>query len=300
MIGLYITMKYVLVTGKNGYVSNSFRNYMKHFSNYEVDLITTRNSLWKKMNFSKYDAVFNTVGLTHNDARAGTEEQFMKLNSEIVYELAKKSKEDGVQTFINMSSMIVYGNMSGLGRRQVITADTKPNPENSIYGKSKLDGERKIQELDDENFSVAVIRSPLIYGCTATDNIARLIEFSQKAPFFPNLENSISMIYDENLCELVRLIINTNSKGIFYPQMEKTITTSQFVKDLASAAGHRIWITKLFNPILKILSNKIILIEKVFGNQEYDMKLSNAFDGKYRVVTYDESIKRIVNSNEEK
>ena len=293
-------MKKILVIGKNGYVSNCFKEYIGQFKNeYTAELITARDGLWKKCDFSQYEAIFNTVGLTHNDARAGTEDQFMKLNSELAYDLAYKAKKEGVKTFVHMSSMIVYGNMSGLGQRRIITEKTIPDPSDSIYGRSKLAGEERIKQLADENFSVAVIRSPLIYGIKAPDNVKRLIQFAQKFPVFPNLENHISMIYDENLCELVRLIIENHSNGIFYPQQETAISTSQFVKDIAQASGHKIWMTKIFNPALRILSHKVGFVGKAFGNQEYEIVLSNVFDGAYRKFTYQESIYKIALNNKD-
>ena len=51
--------------------------------------------------------------------------------------VAKKAKEEGVPLFVQMSSQIVYGDMSGLGEEKLITAETIPS-EPTIYGKSKM------------------------------------------------------------------------------------------------------------------------------------------------------------------
>lgn len=293
-------MKKILVTGKNGYIANCFKKYIENnYEEYEIDLISVRNDEWKKKGFNEYFAVFNTIGLTHNNARAGAEEEFYRLNSTLPYEIAVKAKQDGVRMFIHMSSMIVYGNMSGIGETTIIDSNTLPNPCDSIYGKSKLSGEFKLQELKDEKFSVAIIRSPLIYGCNTPDNVEKLIKYAMKFPIFPNIKNSISMIYDENLCELIRLILEHNSEGVFFPQMETSICTSKFVKDLANESENKIWFTCIFNPLLKLLSKKFLFIGKAFGNQEYEAKLSNAFDGKYRIISYSESIKRIIDAKRE-
>ena len=50
-----------------------------------------------------------------------------------------------------MSSMSVYGVNTG-----VINKNTKPNPSTN-YGKSKIQAERKIMDLADDTFSVAVL-----------------------------------------------------------------------------------------------------------------------------------------------
>ena len=107
------------------------------------------------------------------------------------------------------------------------------------------------------------------------------------------MKNARSMIYSDNLCELVKLIAENKSSGYFYPQQEVHICTSKLVKDIATAAGKPMLLTKVFNCILYLLSNKMLLIRKVFGSLAVDLDESNHFDGKYRVVSYEESINRL-------
>lgn len=286
----------ILVLGKNGYVSRCFQEYMRKFPD-TIDVISVRGDKWKEKSFVGYDAVFNTTGLAHNNARMGTDEEFIKLNVQLPADVAKKAKEDGVPVFIHMSSMIVYGNSNLVGKFEPITSNTVPAPDN-IYGKSKLLGEKELEKLEDETFRVALIRSSRVYGEKDTDSIRVLTKFAKKMPFFPKVKNSISMIYSDNLCELVRLIAETKQRGIYFPQQEQYICTGDMVKDIAVAAGHKLWSTKLFNPVLLIIGKKVGIVNKVFGNEGYELRLSNHFDGKYRVISYEESIKKLVQSEE--
>lgn len=286
----------ILVIGKNGYISKCFQEYMSIFSD-DVNAVSVRGNDWKKTSFAGYDAVFNTIGLAHNDARMGTDDEFMRLNVQLPLEIAKKAKEEGIPIFIHMSSMIVYGNSSEIGKYEPITDGTTPVPDN-IYGKSKLLGEEELKKLGDKNFKVALIRSPRVYGEKDTDSIQTLTKFAKKMPVFPNIKNSISMIYSDNLCELVRLIAESKQGGIYYPQQEKYICTSELVKDISIAAGHKLFLTKIFNPILYLIRNKAGIVSKVFGNEVYDRGLSNHFDGKYRVVSYEESVERLAGMKE--
>ena len=80
------------------------------------------------------------------------------------------------------------------------------------------------------------MRPPLIYSEYARDNFPRLVNFAKKMPIFPNLKNKQSMVYVDNLCELIRLIIENNKGGIYYPQQECYIETSKMVADIAKAA----------------------------------------------------------------
>lgn len=265
---------------------------MKRYPEFEIDAISVRDNTWKSLDFSKYDAIFNTAALAHNNARKGTEKEFIELNAVLPEMIARKAKEEGVPLFIHMSSMIVYGSLLPLGNNKKYTINTKPKP-NNIYGRSKLMGEQAILKLQSERFKVACIRSPLVYGENAVDNFKKLVGYACVLPVFPDIKNERSMIYSDNLCELIRLIIINNACGIFYPQQERYICTSQMVKDIADASGHKMVITRCFNPVLKAISKKIKIVDKVFGSEAYKMNMSDAFDGKYRVVDYQESILRI-------
>ena len=282
----------ILVIGKNGYISKCFQEYMSSYADDIVKAISVRDDAWKNMSFAGFDAIFNTVALAHNNARKGTEEEFMNLNVKLPSELARKAKQDKVPIFIHMSSLIVYGNPSGINKFIPITRDAIPNPDN-IYGKSKYMGELELSKLEDDNFKVALIRSPRVYGEKDTDSIQQLTRFAKTMPIFPDVKNSISMIYSDNLCELVRLIAESRQGGTYYPQQERYICTSELVKDISVAVGHKLFLTKVFNPVLCLIGKKVGLVSKVFGNEGYGMELSNHFDGKYRVVSYEESVERL-------
>lgn len=283
----------ILVLGKSGYVSTCFQVYMmKKYPEIQVDAISVRNDVWKGISFNSYDVVFNATGLAHNDARKGTEEDFYSLNAFLPHQLAEKSKKEGVSCFIHMSSMIVYGDISPISTYTPINTKTIPKP-NNIYGKSKLMGEEELLKLSDDSFKVAIIRCSLVYGETAVDNFQKLVSIALKVPIFPQIINYRSMIYSDNLCELIRLIAQNKGHGYYFPQQETTICISKLVRDIATACGHKICMTKMFNPVLRISSKFFPIIRKVFGNEAYDLDISNHYNGLYRVVNYEESINRI-------
>ncbi len=292
-------MKKIMLVGIGGYIGGKFTEYIKkNYPDWKVDSVDSMNKKWKDADFHGYDAVYNVSGLAHANARQGTEEQYYEVNGQLPIDIASKAKDEGVPLFIQMSSMVVYGDMSKLGEEKIIYANTIPE-EPTIYGKSKMMAERGLQKLADNNFQVAILRPPLIYSESARDNFPRLVNFAKKMPIFPKLYNQQSMIYVDNLCELVHLIIEYNTGGIYFPQQEVYIETSKIVKDIADAVGNKMWQTKIFNPLLKILSKskKLAFIHKAFGCITYDMSLSDHFEGKYRVISYEESIHRIAKVN---
>ena len=289
-------MKKVLLIGVGGYVGGRFKEYMKRYPDYEISEVSSMNREWDKISFKGFDAVYNVSGLAHANARQGTEEQYYAVNGQLPIDVATKAKKEGVPIFIQMSSMIVYGNMSPLGKQKTITKETIPTSP-TIYGKSKMIAENGLHNLEDIKFQVAIIRPPLIYSENARDNFPKLVFFAKTMPLFPDLKNQQSMLYVDNLCELVHLIIDNNQGGTYYPQQEAYIETSKIVGDIAKAVGNHMWQTKIFTPFLRLFSKNIVIIQKAFGSITYDMNISNHFEGKYRVVSYEESIARIANTH---
>lgn len=284
----------VLILGKNSYVGTSVERYLNQFhKDVEVAVESSRDGIWKNHDFSQYDAIYNVSGLCHADSKHGTPEQYMSINGQLPIDMASKAKAEGCKLFINMSSSIVYGNMSRVGEPKLMDRDTVPVPVN-VYGESKLFAEKGLQELEDENFGVALIRAPLIYGENSTGNFPLLVKFARKSPIFPDIENRQSMIYIDNLCELIYLIVKNNQRGIYLPQDAQIICTSKMVKDLSVLCGNKLRLTKIFNPILFFMSRWIYFISKAFGDTSYTLESSNYFDYKYQVVDYETALRRVV------
>jgi UDP-glucose 4-epimerase len=288
-------MKKILITGANSYIGVSFENYIKaHYpEQYAVDTVDMVDGSWRAKDFSEYDTVFHVAGIAHADTGHVSDERkafYYKINTDLTVETAKKAKVDGVKQFIFMSSAIVYGESAPIGKSKVITKDTAPSPAN-FYGDSKLQAENGILPLQDENFNVVVLRPPMIYGKGSKGNYPVLSKFAKKLPAFPYVKNERSMLYVENLCEFVHLMLENEEHGIFHPQNGEYSNTAELVKIIAKAHGKKIFIIKGFGWALKIMSHMTGLVNKAFGSLSYDMGLSE-YKQNYRVCGLMESIKR--------
>lgn len=280
-------MKKILITGKNSYVGNSFAEWVSQYPDqYEVEKISLRNDDWKEKDFSKYDVVLHVAGIAHVSRNPKMEELYYKVNRELTIEVAEKSKADGVKQFIFMSSIIVYGDSSK--HRGVIDENTIPQPSN-FYGRSKLEAEEAIQSLNSNDFRIAIIRPPMIYGKKSKGNYPKLAKAAQKLPIFPDINNERSMLHVDNLTEFLRLVIEHEDHGLFFPQNKEYVKTSEMVKYIAEAHGKNIRLVKIFNPFIHLMSGKIGIIDKVFGNLVYDKKISE-YKEEYIVRGLQESI----------
>jgi UDP-glucose 4-epimerase len=282
-------MKKILVTGKNSYVGTSVENWLlKSSDNYKIDTIDMEDSSWIEYDFSKYDAVFHVAGIAHVSSDPEKKELYYRVNRDLTIETAKKAKNEGVKQFIFMSSIIVYGASSQINKERIIHELTKPEP-HDFYGDSKLQAEKGLEPLRDDNFKVVILRPPMIYGKDSKGNYPKLAKLARYTPIFPDIDNKRSMLHIDNLSEFVRLMIENEEDGLFFPQNKEYVNTKNLVKEIASVYNHKIIFTKLFNKILFLMSKKVNLINKVFGDLVYKKEMSE-YKEDYWVRDFKESI----------
>lgn len=282
-------MKKILITGANSYIGTSFEKWLKQWpKEYKVDTVDMLDGTWIEKEFSSYDVVFHVAGIAHVSADPKVEDLYYKVNCDLTIETAKKAKIEGVNQFIFMSSIIVYGDSSHCNRRRVIDKNTVPQPSN-FYGNSKLQAEKGIMPLMDDKFKVAVLRPPMIYGKGSKGNYQKLAKMAQKLPLFPDVDNQRSMLHIDNLCEFIRLVIVNEESGIFFPQNREYVKTAEMVKLIAEAHGKKIILTKVFNPALMAMGNFVGAVNKAFGNLVYEKNMSE-YTENYRVGDLRESV----------
>jgi len=290
-------MKRILITGSQSYIGMSVEDWLKREpQKYKIETIDMKTNDWKNHDFSNYDTVFHVAGIAHVDVDGITEEikqLYYKVNTQLAIDTAIKAKQEGVAQFIFMSSMIIYGESAPIGKKKVITRDTKPSPAN-FYGDSKLQGDLGIQKLDSEKFKVVILRPPMIYGRGSKGNYPLLSKLAQKTFLFPNINNERSMLYIRNLCEFIKLMIDHEERGVFFPQNEEYTQTSNMVEMISKTWNRKIYLTKMFNwcvHLIACIPGKMGgLVNKAFGNMTYDLKISEYSKGDYRIYTLQKSI----------
>lgn len=256
--------KRVLITGEQSYIGESFERYAneRYAANFEIDTISVRDNSWKNIDFSFYDCILHVAGIAHIKENDNNRYLYYKVNRDLTIELAIKAKKEGVRQFIVLSSMSVYGVVSGH-----IMKDTIPSPVNA-YGDSKLQADNFLKKLEDDAFKVAILRPPMVYGKKCKGNYQSLRTFALKSLVFPSIFNQRSMIYIGNLCEFICKIIKDESRGVFFPQNKEYVSTSNMVQVIAKLNGRTCFLIPLFNPLIKKIPAPII--KKVFGNLTYE------------------------------
>lgn len=286
-------MKRVLITGANSFVGTNVERWLdKSFDGekkqFWVDTVDTMNDAWKKADFSKYDVVFHVAGIAHVDPKPEMAPLYYKVNRDLAIEVAEWAKEHGVKQFIYMSSGIVYKASKSL-KGDIKTPETKPEP-NDFYGDSKLQAENGLKELDCETFKICILRPPMIYGPGNKGNLPRLAWLACTVPVFPAWHNKRSMLHVYNLAEFVKQIILREMSGTFFPQNAEYSDTVEIVRLFAKEHGHRIWISRVINPLVWLGAKFLPAIPKMFSDSYYVPEMSK-YDFEYQVISFEDSLK---------
>ena len=291
-------MKRILITGAGSRVGMSFEKWMSQWPDkYYIETLDMTKEEWRDFDFSNFDSVYHVSGIAHVTLDPSMEDLFYRINRDLTIETAEVAKKAGVKQFIFMSSGIVYGDSSDVGVPLVIDETTKPNPAN-FYGDSKLQAEMGLKKLEDNFFKVVIIRSPALYGIGMKSHYNNLSDFARKHQVFPRVNNQRSMLYNKNLAEFVRLMIDNDERGTFWPQNKEYTSTMGIIKDVASVHGRQMTLIPVPIFAVKIGAKLIPSLRKAFGSFCYDQKISE-YKQEYRLFTYEESIKEIETSGEE-
>lgn len=113
----------------------------------------------KKEDFEGYDQVIFLAGLSNDPMAEFNPAKNFVDNGALPSYLAYKAKKAGVKRFIYASSCSVYGYTV-----DKLYDEESPAVSNYPYGISKLQGERGVLQMHDENFSVIALRQGTISG----------------------------------------------------------------------------------------------------------------------------------------
>lgn len=275
-------MKRILITGKDSYIGTSVEKWLlKTPEKYQVETLDVKGEEWKNHDFSKYDVVFHVAAVVHKKEQKKMKELYSKVNTALPIEIARKAKISGVTQFIFMSTMAVYGQDGKLNHDVIIDNNTPVIPK-SFYGLSKLEAEFEILKLNDNIFRVVILRPPIIYGDNCPGNYAKLEKLACILPVFPLVENKRSMLHIDKFSQIIIEKVNSESCGIYFPQDDQYVNTSELVRNLAKKNQKSIYLSKTLGTIVKLFGTQIKSLNKLFGNLVYDKEIESVILENYK------------------
>lgn len=276
----------ILITGKNSFIGNSFEASTKFKS---PDKVSLRNTSLEELSFRNYDAVLHLPALVHQSSSIPYQ-TYHKINTELAYETAKKAKEEGVEHFVFFSTIRVYGEYTK--KNETWDEETSPSPTDN-YGRSKLEAEKKIAPLSDENFTVSILRIPMVYGPGNRGNINKMIHFVEKYRFAPfsKIRNERNVLYIKNLVDFLDKIIQHRIDGLFVVTDPSPVSTSEIADNIRKHIDKKIFtlsIPGIFRFLLKSIWRAGYY--KIFGNLKLDCTKSFERLGFEPVYNFEEGI----------
>lgn len=255
-------MKQVYIIGKNGYIASSFALWLKKEPEaYAVHTIPARGFVPETFDFSQADVVVFAAGIAHLSSKDAKDAPYVAVNCDMAVSTAQKAAQDGVEQFLYLSSMSVYGADSG-----AIDQYTPLSPKNA-YGRSKQMAEEQLSQLRSPQFRVCILRPPMVYGTNCRGNYQTLRRIACSVPVFPVVNNRRSMIHIDNLCAWMQWAIDTQSTNLLLPQDPFYVSTSEMVRLIAAAHGKKKVLIPGFGKLLSALP--VSAAKKAFGSLYY-------------------------------
>ena len=283
-------MTKILITGANSFLGKNFAENSQIKNIDEVCLI--KNTL-QDISFSKYDVVLHVAAIVHQTQKI-PESQYIKVNTDLCLEVAREAKKQGVKQFVFISTVKVYGEFKP--ERGIWTEDAVCEPDDS-YGKSKYLAEIGLKELIDDNFTVSIVRPPLIYGVGVKANMLSLIKLVDRFPLLPlgGINNKRSFTSIENLVQLIDEVIEKRISGVFLAMDNRPLSTTELTKIIARHLNKKpllITLPKFIVSVGKKLASSIF--DRLYGSFEIDNRITRKTLGYQPKLSSDQGLKKMV------
>ena len=203
----------ILITGSNGMLGHDLREVLK--DNHDLVLttsktldITDKKQVMDFIGDSKPDVVINSAAYTDVDGCEENRDLAYAVNGEGVRNLALACREVDC-ALLHISTDYVFDGTA----RDPIAEDGEIGPI-SVYGKSKLEGEKAILEILDKYF---IVRTAWLYGINGRNFPKTMLELAKN-------HSEITVVYDEvgtptytpDLAYGISQLIETDKYGIYH------------------------------------------------------------------------------------
>ncbi len=261
----------VIVTGAGGFIGKRLIE-INDDTEFKLIPLSLRNQSVFAVDLCGADAIIHLAGKAHDLSRADPQ-IYYDINYTLTKSLAEKAVQQNVSHFIYVSTIKVYGAETG----SILNEHSPCHPVDA-YGKSKLQAEIFLQNMQSKNFKVAIVRPPLVYGAGVKGNMLRLINLATKnTPLpFAKINNRRSMVYVDNLIELLHTILREKASGIFLTSDEAPLSTEELLIMIKKNLGKKnnfISLPKGVRKVLKFIKPNVY--QRLFGSLVIDNSETN-------------------------
>lgn len=230
----------ILVTGSNGQLGSEIKalssnynyNYNFIFTTKEDLDITQESKILEIVEANNISVIVNCAAYTAVDKAENEFEQADKINRKAVKKLAKISENKNIK-LIHISTDYVFDGKYF----KPYCEEFQTNP-NSVYGKTKLDGEKEMININPSNS--IIIRTSWVYSSFGSNFVKTMLRLGKE-------KESLGVIYDQigtptyayDLAQVILDIIpqlNNSKVEVYHYSSEGAISWYDFSKEIMKMA----------------------------------------------------------------
>ena len=274
----------ILITGANGQLGKCIRDISNHYPEYnflflgrkELDIVN-KEAIRVLFDKEEFDYCVNTAAYTNVEKAESEKEKAFLVNEDAVKNLAKQCKKNNT-TLIQISTDYVFD-----GKKRAPYTEKDPTNPVNVYGASKLEGEKVLQEIWRKHY---IIRTSWLYSQYGQNFYNMILRFVKEGKSLTvTTEQTGTPTNANDLAEAILNIITSDSKkyGIYNYSNQGEATWYDFAKEIFAQADKDILLypiptseypTPANRPFWSVLDCN--LIQETFGIEVLDWKKSLA------------------------
>lgn len=273
----------ILVVGSNGQLGRELQKQLHDnhelfsFDLPELD-IANYEQVRKIIHEIAPAVVINAAAYTNVEKAEDNEELAFLINGTGAHYLALVSKEINAK-FIHISTDYVFDGKS----KQPYEEMDVPSPL-SVYGKSKLLGEKLVQEVGGNYF---ILRTSWLYG-DGHNFIRTMLQLAKQGKEIRVVDDQYGTpTYTKDLCWVIEQLIQTDCYGIYHVSNEGACSWYELARKIFELARIRVnlhpvstaeYITKAKRPQYGVLENKRLKLQGIPTMRSWERALGDYID----------------------
>ena len=260
----------IFITAANGQLGTDAVSYFSKkadivaYKDVELD-ITDEGKVRKEIEKAKPDIILNCAAITNVDGCETNPDLAFRVNGYGAGVVAKAAGENGA-ALVHISTDYVFDGTGTAPYREEDPACPK-----SVYGKSKLEGERKVQEYCARSY---ILRTAWLYGPHGNNFVKTMLKIGRE-------KGEVAVVTDQvgnptSTFELLRMAdaaITSGKYGIYHTTCEGVCSWNGFAREIFRLAGltvtvHDVDSTQFVRPAPRP-AYSVLSKEKLFSNTGY-------------------------------
>ena len=273
-------MKKLLITGCNGQLGRALN---REYEGEQVQIINTdvpeldvtdQNAVMRLVREQKPDVIMNCGAMTAVDLCETEYDKAFRINALGARNLSIAAQETGAK-ISQISTDYVF---SGDAHTPYVETDL-PDPQ-SVYGSTKLAGERFVQDFSNRYF---IIRTAWLYG-EGKNFVATMLRLAQS-------NDCVRVVADQagtptsaaELAKMMHLLEPTDNYGVFHGTCEGECSWAEFAEEIFKQAGKATAVEKITTeafgaaakrPAYSVLDNQMLRLTTDFKMRQWQDALS--------------------------